>query len=120
MCAIKPTSYAIANGLKVVSLADDVLSLDEFNTAAIYLKASRWIYAPQIFADQKKGRKILLENMKYLNPKDKDDVFNFNLALGYSFLCSKLKVDALVYLNKALEVYPTNKFCISLISDANE
>ena len=41
MCAIKPTSYAIANGLKVVSLADDVLSLDEFNTAAIYLKASR-------------------------------------------------------------------------------
>lgn len=120
MCAIKPTSYAIANGLKVGSLADDVLSLDEFNTAAIYLKASRWIYAPQIFADQKKGRKILLENMKYLNPKDKDDVFNFNLALGYSFLCSKLKDDALVYLNKALEVYPTNKFCISLISDANE
>ena len=58
--------------------------------------------------------------MKYLNPKDKDDVFNFNLALGYSFLCSKLKDDALVYLNKALEVYPTNKFCISLISDANE
>lgn len=120
MCALKPASYAMANGLKVGSLADEVLEIDGGNTAALYLKAARYIYAPKIFADQKKGRKMLLEGLETMPYFPPDDEFNFKLAMGYSYIQTKDKEEALEYLNKALEVYPSNKYCKTLIEEAGK
>ena len=120
MCALKPVSYAMANGLKVGSLADEVLNIDSQNTAALYLKAARYIYAPKIFADQKKGRKMLLEGLETMPYFPPDDEFNFNLAMGYSYIQTKDKEEALEYLDKALEVYPSNKYCKTLIEEAGK
>lgn len=120
MCALKPASYAMANGLKVGSLADDVLKIDAENTAALYLKAARYIYAPKIFADQKKGRKMLLQGLETMPYFPPDDEFNFKLAMGYSYIQTKDKEEALKYLNEALEVYPSNKYCKTLIEEAGK
>lgn len=120
MCALKPVSYAMANGLKVGSLADEVLNIDSQNTAALYLKAARYIYAPKIFADQKKGRKMLLEGLETMPYFPPDDEFNFNLAMGYSYIQTKDKEEALEYLDKALEVYPSNKYCKTLMEEAGK
>lgn len=120
MCALKPVSYAMANGLKVGSIADEVLKIDAGNTAALYLKAARYIYAPKIFADQKKGRKMLLDGLETLTGFPPDDEFNFKLAMGYSYIQTKDKEEALKYLNEALEVYPTNRYCKTLIEEAGK
>lgn len=113
-CSLGPWTYTVANGLNVEKYAKNALSYDSRNAAAKYLIAARWVFAPAPFNNIKKGIEMMQE---ILNTCDlgKDDVFNVNSAIGYAYIQQKKYADARPWLLKALELYPTNKYAISLL-----
>jgi uncharacterized protein HemY len=48
----------------------------------------------------------------------KDDRFNVNSAIGYVYMQQKKYKDAKPWLEKALQVYPTNKFVKNMLNEA--
>lgn len=116
-CAVRSTAYAMANGLSVGDLASQALKLDPANSAALYLQAARYIYAPGFFANQEKGRDMLYSIIELNeNTMASDDAFNVYSAMGYSFIESKKNTLAISWLKKALSIYPTNKYVASLLA----
>jgi tetratricopeptide (TPR) repeat protein len=114
-CVVRPTSYAIANGLKVERYSKRALDGDPRNAAAQIMIASRWIYAPAPFHNYQRGIRMMQEIPSASDP-GKDDLFNIYSAIGYAYLQQKKPGDARPWLLKALEVYPTNKYVQSLLS----
>ncbi|ERJ94235.1 tetratricopeptide repeat protein [Treponema lecithinolyticum ATCC 700332] len=114
-CAVKPTSYAMSNGLKVGKIAKQVVAADKKNGAALYLLYAQYIYAPGAFRNLERGIKemkaVLADPDVYL---EKDDVFNINSAIGYAYVHQEKYDEALPWIEKALEVYPTNFFVLTL------
>jgi tetratricopeptide (TPR) repeat protein len=115
-CAVKPVSYAMANGLKVERYAKNALELDAFNGAAQYMLAARYVYAPPPFNNFKRGiqmmEDILAQNRGGLQ---KDDLFNVYSAVGYAYFQQKKYDGANPWLEKALTVFPTNKFAGAML-----
>jgi tetratricopeptide (TPR) repeat protein len=110
-CAVKPVSYAMANGLKVERYAKKALELDPSNGAALYMLAARYVYAPSPFNNFKRGiqmmEDILAKNDRGLQ---KDDLFNVYSAIGYAYFQQKKYGEAKPWFEKSLSVFPTNKF----------
>lgn len=115
-CVVRPASYAMANGLKVEKYAKNALALDTGNAAAKILIAVRWVYAPSPFNNYRKGLDML-SVIPIESSMGKDDIFNINLAISYAHIQRKNSVEGQVWLQKALEIYPTNKFAQSLKSE---
>jgi tetratricopeptide (TPR) repeat protein len=113
-CKVRPTSYAIANGLKIEKYAKNALAKNSRNAAAQIMIASRWIYAPAPFGNVKKGIQMMMEIPSASNPQ-KDDLFNIYFALGYAYIQQKNKPEARSWLLKAMEIYPTNKYARDLL-----
>ena len=114
-CMLKPRSWVIANGLKVEQNARKALSLNPRNAACIYMTASRWVFGPGIFGNPQRG---IVEMEAILNgPADleKDDFFNVYSAIGYAYIRIKKNQEALPWIRKSLELYPTNKFALNLL-----
>jgi tetratricopeptide (TPR) repeat protein len=117
-CAVRGTSYAVSNGLKVEEYAKKALKLDADNVASLLMVASRWIYAPWPFHNHSKGIKLLNEIISKYDKDDmmqRDDHFNVYIALGFVYNEQKKKADARRWLEKALSVYPTNKYADKLL-----
>lgn len=114
-CAVKPTSYAIANGLKINGYAKDVLKLEPKNGAAMFLRSAQHAYAPTPFHNYRKAIKEMNEILD--TPAiilESDDMFNVTSAIAYAHMKKKEYTEALVWIEKALEVYSTNYFALLL------
>lgn len=117
-CSVKPVSYALSYGTKISGLAKKVLKLDKNYGAAMYLQTAQHIYAPAPFHNHKKGIKEMQEILNDSSVRlEKDDVFNLTSAIGYGHLQREEKAEAKKWLQKALEVYPGNKYVQLLLKD---
>jgi tetratricopeptide (TPR) repeat protein len=116
-CAVRSVSWAIANGLKVEEYAKEALKLDPQNTAAQYMIAARYIYAPAPFHNYRRGISMM-EDIAAANNAHipKDDLFNVYLAIGYAYSQQKKYPEAQPWLEKALAIYPSNKFARGLLN----
>ena len=113
-CAVKPVSYALANGLKVEKYAKNALKLDSRNAAALYMVAARWVFAPSPFNNYKKGIQMM-EDIITQGNMEQDDRFNVYSAIGYAYYQQKKYTEARPWFLKSLEVYPTNKYVKGLL-----
>ena len=113
-CAVGTVGYAMSNGLNVERFAKSALTLNSRNAAAQILIAARWVYAPAPFNNLKRGIEMMMD---VLNKGDmeKDDRFNVNYAIGYAYVQQKKYADAMPWLLKSLEIYPTNKYASDLL-----
>jgi tetratricopeptide (TPR) repeat protein len=113
-CSVRSIPYVMANGLKVGTYANNALSLNSRNAAAMYLVAARWVFAPSPFNDLKKG----IEMMKAIpvnSNMGKDDSFNVYSAIGYAYLQQKNHDEAQLWLLRAQDIYPGNKYVAELL-----
>jgi tetratricopeptide (TPR) repeat protein len=114
-CAVRPVSYALANGGKVETYAKKALELDRRNGAARIMIAARYVYAPAPFHNYKRGIQMMQD---IINQGDlvleKDDRFNVYSAIGYAYYQQKRHTEAELWLQKALGLYPTNQFVQTL------
>ncbi|MDR1949319.1 MAG: tetratricopeptide repeat protein [Spirochaetaceae bacterium] len=110
-CAVKSVSYAMANGLKVEKYAKNALDLDPRNSAALYMIAARYVFAPSPFHNYRRGIRMM-EDIIDQNETimEKDDRFNVYSAIGYAYMQQKNYREAKPWLEKSLIIYPTNKF----------
>jgi hypothetical protein len=119
-CIIRPVTYVIAHGLDVDRYAKNALKLDSGNTAALYLIASRWVYAPAPFHNHRKGIQMMEDILNTYDERlDKDDRFNANIAIAYAYLEQKKFREAEPWLNRARSVYPSNKYLQELLDKIN-
>jgi len=114
-CIVRPASYAMANGLKIERYAKNALETDSKNAAAQLLIAVRWVYAPSPFNNYNRGIQMLSE-IKNKSVMEKDDEFNLYLAIGYGYMQQKNNSQAILWLSRAVEIYPTNKYVQSLLA----
>jgi opacity protein-like surface antigen len=108
----------MVNGLKVEENAKRGLELDSRHAACMYMIASRWAFGPKPFGKPERG---VTELSAMLNGKadlEKDDYFNVYSGIAYAYLRLKKKAEAVTWVNKALEIYPTNKFALGLLEEA--
>ncbi|MDR0527885.1 MAG: hypothetical protein LBG79_08765 [Spirochaetaceae bacterium] len=110
LCSLKSVAFAVANGLDVEKFSKNALKFDSRNAPAQYMIASRWVYAPAPFNDTKKGIKMMQESLNGGASLQKDDLFNIWVALAYGYLRENKKKEAGDCIDKALLIYPTNKF----------
>ena len=115
ICTLKPTSYLIANGLKVGTIAKKALKLDKGLGAARYLVCSIIAYAPIPFRNFSKAEKIYLEILEKDN-LDEEDYFNVYKSLGYINYQKEQFEEADKWFDLAAKIYPNNKFLQSLQS----
>ena len=107
---LKNWTYAMAYGLDVGKYAENALKLNSRNATARYIIASRWIYAPAPFHDIPKGIAIMNEIISGNYELGKDDLFNVYTSLAYAYLRNKNKAEARIWIDKALTIYPSNKY----------
>jgi len=112
-CAVRPASYAIANGLKVEKYAKNALAIDSKNAAAKFMIAARWVFAPAPFHNYNKGIEMLNAIPDSSN-MEKDDMFNVFSSLSYAYIQKKDSTQASQWYSKANEIYPTNKYLKTL------
>ena len=110
MCTLKSTTYAMAHGLDVGKFAGNALKINRRSATAQHIIGSRWVYAPAPFHDLNKGISIMKEILTGNYEMQKDDLFNVYTALAYAYLRNKDKAEAQIWINKALTVYPSNKY----------
>ena len=113
ICTLKPTSYLIANGLKVGTIAKKALILDNRLGAARYLVCSIIAYGPVPFRNFSKAERIYLEILENDN-LDEEDCFNIYVSLGYIHYQKKEYTEADKWFNLAAKIYPYNKFLQSM------
>jgi tetratricopeptide (TPR) repeat protein len=116
-CAVRPVSYAMANGLKVEKYAKKALELDARNAAALYMVAARWVFAPSPFNNYKRGIPMM-EDIINTGNMQRDDRFNVYSAIGYAYYQQKKFAEARPWFLKSLEIYPTNKYVRGLLENS--
>jgi tetratricopeptide (TPR) repeat protein len=115
-CSIQSVGYVMRNGLNVEKYAKNALALDAGNTAAQYLIAARWVYAPSPFNNLRRGIQMMEDILNNFEVRlQQDDRFNVTLAIGYAYLQQKKNRDARMWLERALLIYPTNKYTQELL-----
>jgi len=114
-CIVRPASYAMANGLKIERYSKNALEIDGKNAAAQLLIAVRWVYAPSPFNNYSRGIQMLTD-IQNNSVMERDDEFNLYLAIGYGYMQQKNNTQAFLWLSKAADVYPTNKYVQSLLA----
>ena len=116
-CAVRSTAWAMSNGLKVERYSKNALDLDPGNTAAQYMIAARYVYAPAPFHNYKKGIQMMEAiSVDFDSRLHRDDRFNVYSAIGYALNRQKKYNDAKVWFIKSLEVYPDNKYVKGLLA----
>ena len=116
-CAVRPFSWVLLWGAKALSFSKAILNADATNGAAFYMQYAKDIFEPSPCKNYKRGIKEMTELLD--TPTivlDIDDRFNILSAIGYAHLQLKNKEEAKIWLEKALEIYPGNKFVLNLLS----
>ena len=118
LCDVRSTGFLMTHGLKIERYAKRALDIDPGNTAAQFLIASQYVYAPAPFHNYKKGLEMMqaiyanFENRLY-----RDDRYNVYLGIGNAHYQLNRKEDARIWFVKALELYPDNKRAKKLIAE---
>jgi len=120
LCMIKSKAWVMANGLKVEENAKKALKLDSKNAGALYLIASRWAFGPGILGDPKRGITELKAILNGSATLQKDISFNVYSGLSYAYERLDQYQEALSWVQKALDIYPTNKFALGLQSQIQQ
>ena len=110
MCTLKSNAYVMSHGLDVGKYSENALKLNRRNATAQHIIASRWIYAPAPFHNLSKGISMMKEILSGNYDMERDDLFNVYTALAYAYLRDKNKAEARIWIDKALTIYPTNKY----------
>ncbi|MDR0668968.1 MAG: hypothetical protein LBF95_02705 [Treponema sp.] len=116
-CMIRSVPWVMANGLKVEENAKKGLRLNSRHAACMYLIASRWAFGPSPFGNPRRGITELSAMLNGTIDLGKDDYFNVYSGIAYAHLRLKRKDEAAVWIVKALELYPTNKFALGLLRE---
>jgi len=114
-CAVRSVGFAMSNGLNVEKYAKNALAIDPRNAAAQIMIAARWVYAPAPFYNYRRGLEMM-NAIPNASNMQKDDTFNVYLAIGYTYIQQKNNAQARGWLERALEIYPTNKYAQSLLA----
>ncbi|MDR2184138.1 MAG: hypothetical protein LBO80_00505 [Treponema sp.] len=118
-CMLKSRAWVMAHGLKVEQNAKRALALNPRNAACQYLMASRWVFGPGIFGDPQRGIAEMEAILNGAADLGKDDFFNVYSAIGYAYIRIKKNQDALPWIRKSLDLYPTNKFARGLLAQVS-
>ncbi|MCL2319594.1 MAG: hypothetical protein FWC45_05880 [Treponema sp.] len=117
LCTVRSTGFVMANGRKVEQYSRKALDLDPGNTAAQFMIAARWVYAPAPFRNLNRGIQMMQAILNdYDSRLQKDDRFNVYSAVGYAYAQQKKKEDAKTWFIKSLQVYPDNKYVAKLLA----
>ncbi|MCL1992446.1 MAG: hypothetical protein FWG66_05825 [Spirochaetes bacterium] len=111
---VRSTLFAMTNGLRVERYARNALAINSRNATAQHMIAGRWVFAPAPFNNLERG----LDMMKaILSESDMDDHERFNTyaAIGFAYVQMRRPQEARPWVARALEIYPTNKFALSLL-----
>jgi len=101
--------------MKIGKIAKQALDADPKNGAALYLLSAQHIYAPSPFNNYRRGIKEMQQILDTSGVRlENDDLFNITSALAYVYIRQEKYDEALPWIQKALEVYPTNFFALSL------
>jgi tetratricopeptide (TPR) repeat protein len=114
MCLVKIRQFdywwVLMHGLEVSYLANTALKIQPRNGKAHILIASTLVYPPVLYGGNP-GKGIEVMNTALEMPDiEKDDQFNIFSGLGIAYGRLDKKEEALAYLNKALELYPGNRY----------
>jgi tetratricopeptide (TPR) repeat protein len=114
MCLVKIRRmeywWVLMHGLEVSQLANMALKIQPKNGKAHILIGSTLVYPPLIYGgDPERGIEVM--NTALSMPDiEKDDRFNIFSGIGIAYGRLDRKEEALTYLNKALELYPGNRY----------
>jgi tetratricopeptide (TPR) repeat protein len=115
-CTMRSVPWVMANGLRVEQYAKKALDINSGNPAAQYLIAARWVYAPPPLNNLKRGIRMREDIAVNCDRQlEKDDRFNVYSDIGYGYLQQKKYADAKIWLQKSLDIYPSNKFVRDLL-----
>jgi tetratricopeptide (TPR) repeat protein len=120
ICMLKSTAWVIANGPKVEENAKKALRHDSRNARALYMLSSRWVFGPGLFGDPKRGIAEMEEILNGPADKERDSYYNVFTALGYAYMRLNQNQEALSWIQKALALYPTNKYSLNLQSQIQQ
>jgi len=115
LAQIGPLTYTMANGLNVERWARNALAIEPRNAAAQRLIASRWVFAPGILGNPRRGIEMMLAILENAD-MGKDDFFNVYSAIGYAYIELRRPAEAKPWLLRALELYPNNRFANGLLA----
>ncbi|NQT58400.1 MAG: tetratricopeptide repeat protein [Bacteroidetes bacterium] len=115
---LDPTAYIFSYGLDASKLITEALSIDPENTQALLLLANSHFHTPVIFGGSTRKATKTLDNLK----EKKSTMYTFQLFTFYELrglIAAKMKnpEDALSWYNKALSLYPENKYIHELIEE---
>ncbi|MDR3276344.1 MAG: tetratricopeptide repeat protein [Treponema sp.] len=116
-CAIRSSSYLLANGLKVLDYARAGLKLNPKNAACLLILAAQYIYAPWPFYNYQQGIRATEEAIALTEETmHRDDRFNFYSNIGYAYVQQKKYTEARPWLERARALYPSNPYILDLLS----
>jgi len=111
------TTFAMANGLDVERFARNALELDPRNAAAQQTLAARLVFAPRPFGNIRRGIEMMeaiLENADV----ERNDIFNVAVSIGWAHVQQRNFSEAIPWLERAVEIFPTNQFATELLETA--
>jgi tetratricopeptide (TPR) repeat protein len=112
-CRVRPLSFILTNGRKIERYAKMALALNPQNYIAQYLLAAQYIHAPSLFANYRKGLRMLEEIEAHNNGPimDAEKEYRYNLHATMALAYYKLKQwdESRRCIEKVHAIYPTNK-----------
>lgn len=115
-CTVQTIGYVLGHGLNISSYAKKALKADPKNGTACFSYYAQEVYAPGIFGNPNKGRKMMTE---YLNDNsltvEKFDTFNYICAIAYTYYRQNKFADAKSWYRRCLLIYPHNYAVTDLV-----
>jgi len=111
-------TFAMRHGLDVGRFAERALEFDGRNAAALHILAARYVFAPGILGNINRGVDMMKAIYNGGGDMGRDDLFNVTSAIGWGRVQQRNFSEAIPWLRKALEVYPTNQFVAELLETA--
>jgi tetratricopeptide (TPR) repeat protein len=110
LCLVRDLGFILANGLKVGEYAEKALALDPTNPAAQIILAAAKVYPPAVFGGNPRVGILMMQEALDLGARERDDMFNIysGIALAHSKLGHKSEAKG--WFEKALELYPGNRY----------
>mgnify|MGYP000270051855 CR=1 FL=1 len=100
-------------------LGDDMqiveVELDPGEIKAHLLLASRYVYSPGVWGGDPDRGIAMLEEVKAMGGRDKEDDHNIAIAIGFAHTMAERWEEAIPFFEQALEVYPTNIYARAML-----
>jgi hypothetical protein len=110
MCIIRNILWTMTHGLDIEKFSKRALQLEPRNATALFLIATFWANAPWPVNNTAKSVAIMNEMLNGSADLQRDDLFNIYLLFAHLCLKDKRKEDACMWIDRALSIYPTNKY----------